>query len=63
MKYQSIQKYRTNFEILKPATIIADEWDNLDRTQKNRLSIGGSKAFVVISKSSTQNKSIQPLQT
>lgn len=63
MKYQSIQRYKTNFEILKPATIIAEEWDNLDRTQKNRLSLGGSKTLVLISKSSTQNKSIQPLQT
>jgi len=63
MKYQSIQRYRTNFEILKPSTVIAEEWDNLDRTQKNRLSNGGSKTLVLISKSSTQNKSIQPLQT
>jgi hypothetical protein len=64
MKYQSIQRYRTNYEILKPATIIAEEWDNLDRSQKNRLSLGGSKALVLISKSSSaQNKSIQPLQT
>jgi hypothetical protein len=59
MKYQSIQKYRTNFEILKPATIIAEEWDNLDRKQKNRLSTGGSKSLVLISKSSTENKSLQ----
>ncbi len=63
MKYQSIQRYRTNFEILKPATIIAEEWDNLDRKQKNRLSAGGPKSLVLISKSSTENKSIQPLQT
>jgi hypothetical protein len=63
MKYQSIQRYKTNFEILKPSTIIAEEWDNLDRTQKNRLSNGGSKTLVLISKSSTENKSIQPLQT
>ncbi len=63
MKYQSIQRYRTNFEILKPATIIAEEWDNLDRKQKNRLSTGGPKSLVLISKSSTENKSIQPLQT
>ena len=63
VKYQSIQRHRTHFEILKPATIIAEEWKNLDRTQKNRLSLGGSKTLVLISKSSTQNKSIQPLQT
>ncbi|CAF4809492.1 unnamed protein product [Rotaria sp. Silwood1] len=57
MKYQTIQRYRTNFEILKPATVIAEEWDNLDDIQKNRLSIGGSKSLVLISKfaSSTYN--------
>jgi hypothetical protein len=63
MRYQTIQRYRTNFEILKPATIIAEEWNDLDRTQKNRLSLGGSKSLVLISKSSSSNKSIQPLQT
>ncbi|CAF3333376.1 unnamed protein product [Rotaria socialis] len=45
MKYQTIQRYRTNFEILKPATVIAEEWNNLDEIQKTRLSIGGSKTL------------------
>ncbi|CAF2866053.1 unnamed protein product [Rotaria sp. Silwood2] len=63
IKYQTIQRYRNNFEILKPATVIAEEWDNLDDIQKNRLSIGGSKSLVLISKCSTRNKANQPLQT
>jgi hypothetical protein len=63
MKYQTIQRYRTNFEILKPSTVIAEEWENLDRNQKNRLSVGGSKSLVLISKCSRQNKSIEPLPT
>ncbi|CAF3861252.1 unnamed protein product [Rotaria magnacalcarata] len=45
MRYQTIQRYKTNFEILKPATVIAEEWKNLDRTQKDRLAIGGPKAL------------------
>jgi hypothetical protein len=53
MRYQTIQRYRTNVETLKPATVIADEWRNLDRTHKDRLALGGgSKALVVVSKSS-----------
>lgn len=63
MRYQTIQRYRTNFEILKPATVIAEEWKNLDRTQKDRLAIGGPKALVLVSKSSTPNKQIQTLST
>ncbi len=63
MKYQSIQRYRTNLEILKPAKIIAEEWNQFDRKDKSRFSLGSSKALVLISKSSTDNKSIQPLQT
>ncbi|CAF3337280.1 unnamed protein product [Rotaria sp. Silwood2] len=63
IKYQTIQRYRTNFEILKPATVIAEEWDNLDDIQKNHLSIGGSKSLVLISKCSTRNKSNKTLQT
>ncbi|CAF3848799.1 unnamed protein product [Rotaria sp. Silwood1] len=47
MRYQTIQRYKTNFEILKPATVIAEEWKNLDRTQKDRLAIGGPKALVL----------------
>ncbi|CAF4137037.1 unnamed protein product [Rotaria sordida] len=45
IKYQTIQRCRTNFEILKPATVIAEEWNNLNDIQKNRLSIGGSKSL------------------
>lgn len=56
MRYQTIQRYKTNFEILKPATVIAEEWKNLDRTQKDRLAIGGPKALVLVSKSSTPTK-------
>ena len=63
MRYQTIQRYRTNFEILKPATVIAEEWKNLDRTQKDRLAIGGPKALVLVSKSSTPNKQIPALTT
>ncbi|CAF3145895.1 unnamed protein product [Rotaria sp. Silwood2] len=59
MRYQTIQRYKTNFEILKPATVIAEEWKNLDRTQKDRLAIGGPKALVLVSKSSTPTKHIQ----
>ncbi len=63
MRYQTIQKYKSNFEILKPATVIAEEWRNLDKTQKDRLAIGGPKSLVLVSKSSTQNKHIQVIQT
>lgn len=63
MKYQSIQRYRSNFEILKPATVTAEDWDSLDQTQRNRLSIGGSKTLVLISKCSAPNKTIPPLDT
>ena len=63
MRYQTIQRYRTNFEILKPATVIAEEWKNLDRTQKDRLAIGGPKALVLVSKSSTPTKHSQTLST
>ena len=63
MRYQTIQRYRTNFEILKPATVIAEEWKNLDRTQKDRLAFGGPKALVLVSKSSTPTKHIQTLST
>jgi hypothetical protein len=63
MRYQTIQRYRSNFEILKPATVIAEEWRNLDKTQKDRLAIGGPKALVLVSKSSTPNKHIQVIQT
>ena len=59
MRYQTIQRYRTNFEILKPATVIAEEWKNLDRTQKDRLALGGPKALVLVSKSSTPTKHSQ----
>lgn len=63
MRYQTIQRYKTNFEILKPATVIAEEWKNLDRTQKDRLAIGGPKALVLVSKSTTPTKHIQTVQT
>jgi hypothetical protein len=63
MRYQTIQRYKSNFEILKPATVIAEEWRNLDRTQKDRLAIGGPKALVLVSKSTTPNKHIQAVQT
>jgi hypothetical protein len=63
MRYQTIQRYKSNFEILKPATVIAEEWRNLDKTQKDRLAIGGPKALVLVSKSSTPNKHIQVIQT
>jgi hypothetical protein len=60
MRYQTIQRYKSNFEILKPATVIAEEWRNLDKTQKDRLAIGGPKAHVLVSKSSTlTTKNIQ----
>lgn len=63
MRYQTIQRYKSNFEILKPATVIAEEWRNLDKTQKDRLAIGGPKALVLVSKTSTPNKHIQVIQT
>ncbi len=63
MRYQTIQRYKSNFEILKPATVIAEDWRNLDKTQKDRLAIGGPKALVLVSKSSTPNKHIQVIQT
>ena len=63
MKYQTIPKYRTNFQILRPTRIMGEEWDNFDRRDKTRLSIGAPKSLVLISKNSTENKSIQPLQT
>jgi hypothetical protein len=63
MRYQTIQRYKTNFEILKPATVIAEEWKNLDRTQKDRLAIGGPKALVLVSKTSSPPKHIQALTT
>ena len=63
MRYQTIQRYKTNFEILKPATVIAEEWKNLDKNQKDRLALGGPKALVLVSKSSTPNKHIQIIQT
>jgi hypothetical protein len=64
MRYQTIQRYKSNFEILKPATVIAEEWRNLDKTQKDRLAIGGPKALVLVSKSSTPSaKHIQVIQT
>jgi hypothetical protein len=63
MRYQTIQRYKSNFEILKPATVIAEEWRNLDKTQKDRLAIGGPKALVLVSKSTTPNKNIQVIQT
>jgi len=64
MRYQTIQRYKSNFEILKPATVIAEEWRNLDKTQKDRLAIGGPKALVLVSKSSTPTaKHIQVIQT
>jgi hypothetical protein len=63
MRYQTIQRYKSNFEILKPATVIAEEWRNLDKTQKDRLAIGGPKALVLVSKSTTPNKHIQVIQT
>lgn len=63
MRYQTIQRYKSNFEILKPATVIAEEWRNLDKTQKDRLAIGGPKALVLVSKSTTPSKHIQVIQT
>ncbi|CAF0881042.1 unnamed protein product [Adineta steineri] len=45
MRYQTIQRYRTNFEMLKPATVIAEDWKNLDKTQKDRLGVGGAKTL------------------
>ena len=63
MRYQTIQRYKSNFEILKPATVIAEEWRNLDKTQKDRLAIGGPKALVLVSKSTTPNKHIHVIQT
>ena len=63
MRYQTIQRYKSNFEILKPATVIAEEWKNLDKTQRDRLAIGGPKALVLVSKSSTPNKHFQVIQT
>ena len=63
MKYQTIQRYKSNFELLKPATVIAEEWKNLDRTQKDRLAIGGGKALVLVSKSSTPTKHLRAIPT
>ena len=57
IKYQTIQRSRTHFEILKPATVIAEEWKNLDRAQKDRLAFGGPKALVLVAKSSSPSKS------
>ena len=63
IKYQTIPKYRTNFQILRPTRIMGEEWENFDRKDKTRLSIAAPKSLVFISKTSTDNKSIQPLQT
>ncbi|CAF1462195.1 unnamed protein product [Rotaria sordida] len=68
MRYQTIQRYKTNFELLKPATVIAEEWKNLDRTQKDRLVIEGPKALSSSLNSSdtssitTSGTEIPPLQ-
>ena len=63
MKYQTIQRHRTNYEVLKPSTITAEEWNNLDQINNNAFPVGGSKTLVLILKSSTLNKFIEPLQT
>ncbi len=63
MRYQTIQRYKTNFEMLKPATIIAEDWKNLDKTQKDRLGLGGNKTLVLVSKSPTPPKNNQIIQT
>ncbi|CAF1651381.1 unnamed protein product, partial [Adineta ricciae] len=45
MRYQQIQRFKTNFEMLKPATVIAEDWKNLDKTQRDRLGFGGPKSL------------------
>ncbi|CAF3890345.1 unnamed protein product [Rotaria sordida] len=59
MRYQTIQRYKTNFELLKPATVIAEEWKNLDRTQKDRLVIEGPKALEYGAVASTSSQQQQ----
>ena len=38
MRYQTIQRYRTNFEILKPATVIAEEMEESRSNTKGSIS-------------------------